>query len=156
MVKRGRPKAKPMNPLIPSRITIAREQKGLSKYKLAKLIPCDTSAVRKWEDGTNNITEENLIRIAQICEVPLDWLKGESVPDIIQESIKMLHGFNPNEAIDYAEQISEQAEAESLAIIYALEMCGHNLSEIKDKTKFSEYMIRSISNLVETYISTLN
>lgn len=156
MVKRGRPNAKPMNPLISSRITIAREQKGLSKYKLAKLIPCDTSAVRKWENGTNNITDENLIRIAQICEVPLEWLKGESISDIVQKSISILQGFNPEEAENHYPKLSKQAESESLAVIYALEMCGHSLSEIKDKSQFSEYMIRSITNLVETYINTLN
>ena len=120
------------------------------------MIPCDATAVGKWESGTNNITDENLARIASICEVPLEWLKGESVPDIVQESISILQGFDPEEAENHYPKLSKQAESESLALIYALEMCGHNLSEIKDKSKFSDYMIKSITNMVETYISTLN
>ena len=155
MAKRGRPKNETKD-ITRQRIAEARDRKDFSNVKFAKLLGVDASAVRKWINQDLPVPEYHLESIAKLCEVPLDWLKGESVPDIIQESIKTLQGFNPDEAIDYAEQISEQAEAESLAIIYSLKMCGHELSEITDKTKFAEYMTKSIQGIVETYISTLN
>lgn len=155
MAKRGRPKNETKD-ITRQRIAEARDRKGYSNVKFAKLLGVDASAVRKWINQDLPVPEHHLEAIANLCEVPLDWLKGESVPDIIQESIKTLQGFNPDEAIDYAEQISEQAEAESLAIIYSLKMCGHDLSEITNKSKFAEYMTKSLQGIVETYISTLN
>ena len=155
MAKRGRPKNETKD-ITRQRIAESRDRKGYSNVKFAKLLGVDASAVRKWINGTLPVPEYHLESIAKLCEVPLDWLKGESVPDIIQESVKILQGFNPYEATDYAKQISEQAEAESLAIIYALKMCGYDLSEIKDKNKFAEYITKSIQGIIETYISTLN
>jgi transcriptional regulator with XRE-family HTH domain len=156
MAKRGRPKTQPMNPLTASRITEARERKGLSKMKLSKEMSCDASAIRKWENGTNNITDDNLEKIASICEVPVAWLKGEAIPDIIQNSYMILNSLNPESAEDHAKEVSEQAEAETLTIIYALKMCGYSVSDIKDKSKFSTYMSETIKNIVETYMNNLN
>lgn len=152
MAKRGRPKAQPMNPLTASRITEAREGKGFSKTKLSKQIHCDASAVRKWEKGTNNITEENLEAIANVCDVPITWLKGETPEDIAEESKKILDSFNPETAEDHAKEFSEQTQAESLAIIYALKACGYPIENIKDKQKFYAYM----KNAIETYINMIN
>lgn len=156
MVKRGRPKAKPMNPLTASRIKEARERKGLSKMELSRRIPCDASAIRKWENGTNNITEENLEIIASVCEVPVSWLKGETVEDIVADSLKILNNFNPETAENLAPKFSEQAEAESLTIIYALKMCGYTVNDVKDRQKFSTYMIDTIKNTVDIYMNNLN
>lgn len=156
MAKRGRPKTQPMNPLTASRITEARERKGFSKMELSRRIPCDASAIRKWENGTNNITDDNLERIASICEVPLSWLKGEDAEDIIIKSLQILNSFNPEDAEDKAKEFSEQAEAESLTIIYALRMCGYSIDDIKDKHKFSAYMVDTIKNTLETYMDKLN
>ncbi len=138
------------------RIAEARDRKGLSNMELARQLRIDASAVRKWINQDLPVPEYHLKAIANICEVPLEWLKGESVPDVVQKSISILQGFDPEEAENHYPKLSKQAESESLALIYALEMCGHNLSEIKDKSKFSDYMIKSITNMVETYISTLN
>ena len=138
------------------RIAEARDRKGFSNMELSRQLGVDPSAVRKWINQDLPVPEYHLKAIADLCNVPLEWLKGETVPDIIQQSISILQGFNPEEAENYYPKLSKQAESESLALIYALEMCGHNLSEIKDKSKFSDYMIKSITNMVETYISTLN
>lgn len=156
MAKRGRPKGKPMNSLTASRITEARERKGFSKMELSRLIHCDASAIRKWENGTNNITEENLEAIATACEVPVSWLKGESLPDIIQNSILVLNNIVPEDVKDHAIELSEQIEAESLTIIYALRMCGYTVADINDTQKFSAYMTDTIRNIVETYMNNLN
>lgn len=155
MAKRGRPKIETKE-ITRKRIDEARIRKGWSKMDLSKKLGVDPSAVRKWINGDLSIPEYHLESIAEICEVPLDWLKGESVPDIVQKSINMLQGFNPEESVDHYPEISDQAESESLAIIYALKMCGHEISEIKDTSKFSEYMIKSITHVVDTYVSTLN
>lgn len=155
MAKRGRPTVETKD-ITRKRIAEARDNKGFSNMELSRRLHVDPSAVRKWINGNLSIPAHHLESIADLCDVPLDWLKGESVPDIVQESIKILNGFNPEEAVNHYPQLSEQAEAQSLAIIYALKMCGYELSDIKDKTKFSDYMTKSITNLVDTYISTLN
>ena len=124
--------------------------------ELSRQILCDASAIRKWENGTNNITDDNLEAIASVCEVPVSWLKGEEPEDIILKSLKILNGFNPENAEDHAKAFSEQAEAESLTIIYALRMCGYTIDDIKDKQKFSAYMVDTIKNTLETYMNKLN
>lgn len=156
MAKRGRPKGQPTNPLTRSRITEARERKGFSKMELSRQIQVDVSAVRKWENGTLPIPEYHLEAIATACEVPVQWLKGETVPDIIQNSMLILNNINPDTIKDEAVQLSEQAETESLTIIYALRMCGYTVADIKDTQKFSAYMTDTIRNIVETYMNNLN
>ena len=155
MKKKGRPKNETKD-ITRQRIAEARDRKGFSNMELSRQLGVDASAVRHWINQDLPVPEHHLIAIADLCEVPLEWLKGQSVTDIVQKSISILQGFNPEEAENYYPKLSKQAESESLAVIYALEMCGHSLSEIKDKSQFSEYMIRSITNLVETYINTLN
>ncbi len=156
MAKRGRPKIE-TNPITRERIKIARERKGYSKMELSRQMHVDVSAVRKWENSKDiSVPGEHLETISRICEVPLDWLKGESIPDTIQNNINILKGFNPDESTDYASEISAEAESESLAIIYALRMCGYSVSDIVDKGRFSDYMTKSIRNTIEVYMTTFN
>lgn len=156
MAKRGRPRVE-TNPITRERIKEARERKGYSKMELSRLMNIDAAAIRKWENSKNiSIPSWHLEAISRICEVPLEWLKGESIPDTIQNSINILKGFNPDESKDYASEISEEAKSESLAIIYALKMCGYSISDIADKGRFSDYMTKSIRNAIEVYMTTLN
>lgn len=142
MAKRGRPKIE-TNPITRERIKVARERKGYSKMELSRQMNIDVAAIRKWENSKDiSIPGEHLETISRICEVPLDWLKGESIPDTIQNSINAL-------------EISAEAESESLAIIYALRMCGYSVSDIADKGRFSDYMTKSIRNAIEVYMTTL-
>lgn len=156
MAKRGRPKVE-TNPITRERIKEARERKGYSKMELSRQMHIDVAAIRKWENSKDtSIPNEHLKAISRICEVPLDWLKGESIPDIIQNSINILKDFNPDESKDYASEISKKAESESLAIIYALRMCGYSVSDIANKGRFSDYMTKSIKDAVEVYMTTFN
>ena len=150
--QRGRPKVE-TNPITRQRITEVRERNNYSKVGLAKMINVDVSALRKWENGKLSIPEYHLESIAQVCKAPLDWLKGESLPDKIQDSINILKDFNPDESKN---PVSAVAEAESLTIIYALKMCGYSISDISNKGRFSNYMTKAIKNVVEIYISTSN
>lgn len=155
MARRGRPKAN-VKPITRERIAEARDCKGWSNMELSRQLGVDVSAVRKWINSDLPIPPYHLENISKLCDVPLDWLKGESIPDIIQESMDILKNFNPEKEIDYAPQLSEQAEMESLTLIYALKMCGYEISDINDKNQFAEYMTKSIRSMIETYISTLN
>ena len=156
MAKRGRPRVE-TNPITRERIREARERKGYSKMELSRRMDVDVAAIRRWENSNDiSIPSWHLETISRICEVPLEWLKGESIPDTIQNSINILKGFNPDESKDYASEISEEAESESLAIIYALKMCGYSISDIADKGRFSDYMTKSIRNAIEFYMTTLN
>lgn len=59
---------------ISERISCLRKQKGLSQYQLSELLGVSRQAVSKWENGLSMPDMENLVSIAQILGVTLEYL----------------------------------------------------------------------------------
>lgn len=61
-------------------LSALRKWKGMSQAELAKMLNVSESTVQKWEKGINSTPLDDLIRIKEIFNVPLDVLVGGSVP----------------------------------------------------------------------------
>lgn len=59
---------------IGDRIRKLREQRGLNRCTLARLIHCESISVMLWEEGTTIPTKRSLDKIAKYFGVPLDYL----------------------------------------------------------------------------------
>lgn len=55
-------------------IKFIREQKGLTQENLANMIGKDYSTVGKWENGTRSPIMEDVLRIADILNIPVENL----------------------------------------------------------------------------------
>ncbi len=53
-----------------------RIEKGLSQPELAQLVGVSKGMISFWENGVNEPTITNLIKLAQIFEVSTDYLLG--------------------------------------------------------------------------------
>ena len=68
---------------ISERIADLRKKKALSQYQLAELLGVSRQAVSKWENGLAVPDMENLISLAQLLDVQLEYLatgKADPLP----------------------------------------------------------------------------
>ena len=70
------------------RIRQLRRKKGLSQRQVALLVGVTPSTVKRWEDCETVPSDTNLAALAQIYEVPMDFLRGEPVP--AEEEVQIL------------------------------------------------------------------
>lgn len=61
-----------------SRIKLLRLEHGLSRERLANLLQCTESTIRRWERGTFLPTAYMARKIARQFQVSIDWLIGAS------------------------------------------------------------------------------
>ncbi|MGN0378791.1 MAG: helix-turn-helix domain-containing protein [Butyrivibrio sp.] len=152
----GRPKSRPIDPVIGQRVKEARNLKGMTQYELAEKIGVSKDTIRNWEKGRSRPDNDDIyVRIAEVLNVTSDWIKNQSIPDIIQKSRDILHNFNPSEW-ELIEFPSLKEEARSYALIYSLEMCGYSLDDVKNRKMYAEYMEETIKNAIDVYMKTLN
>jgi transcriptional regulator with XRE-family HTH domain len=59
------------------RIRKAREDLGLSQQQFAELLDVDRKTVGNWESGRNQPRYGDLMLIASVADVSLEWLAGE-------------------------------------------------------------------------------
>ena len=60
------------------RLKELRKQAHLTQVELAKLLGIGQSSYADWERGKKKPTQENLVRIAQVLNVSIDYLVGNS------------------------------------------------------------------------------
>ena len=60
------------------RLKELRKQAHLTQVELAKRLGIGQSSYADWERGKKKPTQENLIKIAQFFDVPLDYLVGNT------------------------------------------------------------------------------
>lgn len=60
------------------RLKELRKQAHLTQVELAKRLGIGQSSYADWERGKKNPTQENLIKIANLFDVPVDYLVGNS------------------------------------------------------------------------------
>ena len=57
-------------------LKMLRKKKGLTQQKLAEILGIKQNSYSDWETGNNEPSLENLIKLADLLEVSLDWLFG--------------------------------------------------------------------------------
>ena len=55
-----------------------REARGLSQRDLGRMVGVNASAVNRWESGEKKPELVNLVRLADLFEVTLDYLMGRT------------------------------------------------------------------------------
>lgn len=68
---------------IASRIREARRMAGLSQGQVARLLNLHRPAVSEIESGNRRVTAEELTQLAQLFDVSVAWLVGES-PEAVE------------------------------------------------------------------------
>ena len=79
-------------------LKILRKQKGLTQEALAIKLHITRQTISKWEKGLSVPDTEQLVRLAEVLEVPITQLLGQKVADTTNE----------NEVAEYLAQIAEQ------------------------------------------------
>lgn len=79
-------------------LKILRKQKGLTQEALAIKLHITRQTISKWEKGLSVPDAEQLVRLAEVLEVPITQLLGQKVADTTNE----------NQVAEYLAQIAEQ------------------------------------------------
>lgn len=58
------------------RLKELRKEKGYTQEQMANILEIGQSAYAKWENDRTEPSFENLIKLADLLEVSLDWLFG--------------------------------------------------------------------------------
>ena len=62
--------------IFPQRLKELRLKKGLTQTELGKKVGVKQNTFTNWENGKREPSFENLIKLADLLEVSLDWLFG--------------------------------------------------------------------------------
>ena len=90
------------------RLKELRKQAHLTQVELAKRLGLGQSSYADWERGKKNPTQENLIKLAQILNVSVDYLVGNSDEENTNkelEDIELLFRMNSKGLTDEEKEI---------------------------------------------------
>lgn len=62
--------------IFPQRLKELRFEKGLTQKELAEQIGIKRNTYSDWENGKTEPSFENIVKLADLLEVSLDWLFG--------------------------------------------------------------------------------
>ena len=65
--------------VIADRMRAARESAGLSQGQVARLLAMHRPTISEIEAGRRRVSADELVRFAEIYDVPVSWLAGEAV-----------------------------------------------------------------------------
>jgi transcriptional regulator with XRE-family HTH domain len=63
--------------IIASRMKVARERSGLSQSQVAKMLDLSRPAISEIEAGRRKVSADELVKLAEIYAVDVDWLVGK-------------------------------------------------------------------------------
>lgn len=81
------------------RLKDLRKQAGLTQVDVAEKLGISQPAYASWERGAKKPTQENLVKIAQILNVSVDYLVGnsnENIKDDELDNVELLFRMNSN------------------------------------------------------------
>ena len=77
------------------RLKILRKQEKLTQVQIAEKLEISQQAYAAWERGVKKPTQENLVKIAQVLNVSVDYLVGNSEEKIDElDNIELLFRMN--------------------------------------------------------------
>jgi transcriptional regulator with XRE-family HTH domain len=68
--------------IIANRIRLAREMSGLSQGQVAKMLGLHRPSISEAEAGNRAVTADEIVRMAEIYDVPAAWLLGEGAEQL--------------------------------------------------------------------------
>lgn len=71
----------------PSRLTLARNRRGLTKKRLAELIEVSTRSVTAFESGELAPKPINLARISKVLDFPPSFFEAEDLPELTADAV---------------------------------------------------------------------
>lgn len=106
------------------RLKIVMEEKGYSRYKIAKNAPITSTTIGNWLKGKTQPEESKLMAFCQFMEINLHWLKtGEGPRDIVKEE---------NKKYDFSDSTENEGNSVYLSVINQLTL---KLQALEDKIK---------------------
>lgn len=77
--------------IIATRITVARERAGLTQNQLATLLGVQRPSISEIESGNRKVSAEELVALADIFEVDVNWLaaRGETTDDVLRDKLQL-------------------------------------------------------------------
>lgn len=76
------------------RLKDLRKQAGLTQVDVAERLGISQPAYASWERGLKKPTQDNLVKIAQILSVSVDYLLGNSEEVVELDNIELLFRMN--------------------------------------------------------------
>ena len=76
------------------RLKTLRKQVKLTQAQIAEKLNISQQAYASWERGTKKPTQENLVKIAQVLNVSVDYLVGNLEEDDELDNIELLFRMN--------------------------------------------------------------
>lgn len=70
------------------RLKESRKQARLTQVEIAEKLGISQPAYASWERGTKKPTQENLVKIAQVLNVTVDYLVGNSDDEITNKELE--------------------------------------------------------------------
>ncbi len=71
----------------PSRLTLARNRRGLTKKRLAELIDISTRSITSFESGEVGPKPGTLVKIAKALDFPPSFFEAEDLPELDKEAV---------------------------------------------------------------------
>lgn len=93
------------------RLKILRKQVKLTQAQIAEKINISQQAYASWERGVKRPTQDNLVKIAQVLNVTVDYLVGNSDEEIMNnklEDIEILFRKNSEGLTDAEKTVFRQ------------------------------------------------
>lgn len=88
------------------RLKDLRKQAGLTQVEVAEKLGISQPAYASWERGAKKPTQENLVKIAQILNVSVDYLVGNSEEKADElDNIEMLFRMNSKGLTDEEKKV---------------------------------------------------
>lgn len=88
------------------RLKDLRKQAGLTQVEVAEKLGISQPAYASWERGAKKPTQENLVKIAQILNVSVDYLVGNSEEKADElENIELLFRMNSKGLTDEEKKV---------------------------------------------------
>ena len=80
------------------RLKTLRKEAGLTQVDVAEKLGISQPAYASWERGVKKPTQENLVKIAQVLNVSVDYLVGNSEEELDElDNIELLFRMNSKE-----------------------------------------------------------
>ena len=72
----------------------ARERKGYTQIELAKMLNIAGSTLAGYESGDHDPKSITLSKIAQICDVSVDYLLGREEPEFSKKALELAYAYD--------------------------------------------------------------
>lgn len=106
------------------RLKILREEKGFTQQHLAEVLNLTSGAVSHYENGTNEPTIDTLIRMADVLNVSVDYLVGNTNANLPPNEMKkpFCKGVSTDTLIQRAIQLDPSHRQELNYILKCIEI----------------------------------